>query len=226
MGSSVANLYFRYPELNPRRINGPDHTQFDKDILASCRAIKQATREQGTPYVLPKQFDVTMTVTADSDVVPASQIIRAWLPLPRMYPYQTNFELISSSPTAKDIAPGDSPIRSIYFEQAAKAGQPTIFTIDYHYTHYGVWFDIDPKRVTPFDGKDPAIAAFTQQAPSVVFTPEMQALSRQIVGTEKNPAIIAWKNLRLDRRKHPLQLRHRVLHHPQYQRLLPLAWLR
>jgi transglutaminase-like putative cysteine protease len=193
MGSSVANLFFRYPELNPRRINGPDHTQFDKDILASCRAIKQAALQQGTPYVLPKRFDVTMTVTADADVVPDGQTIRAWLPLPRMYPYQTNFELISSSPTAKDIAPGDSPIRSIYFEQAAKAGQPTVFTINYHYTHYGVWFDIDPKRVTPFDGKDAAVAAFTREAPSVLFTPDMMALSRQIVGNEKNPALIAWK---------------------------------
>ncbi len=193
MASSVANLFFRYPELNPRRINGPDHTQFNKDILASCRAIKQAALQQGTPYVLPKRFDVTMTVTADADVVPAGQIIRAWLPLPHMYPYQTNFELISSSPTAKDIAPGDSPIRSIYFEQAAKAGQPTVFTMNYRYTHYGVWFDIDPKRVTPFDGKDPAIAAFTQQAPNVVFTPDMKELSLQIVGNEKNPAVIARK---------------------------------
>ena len=193
MGSSVPNLFFRYPELNPRRINGPDHTQFNKDILASCRAIKQAALQQGTPYVLPKQFEVTMTVTADADIVPDGQIIRAWLPLPRMYPYQTNFELIISSPTAKDIEPGDSSIRSAYFEQAAKAGQPTVFMINYRYTHYGVWFDIDPKRVTPFDGKDAAIAAFTREAPNVIFTPEMQELSDQIVGKEKNPAIVARK---------------------------------
>ncbi len=193
MGSSVANLFFRYPELNPRRINGPDHTQFNQDILASCRAIKQAALQQGTPYVLPKRFDMTMTVTADADTVPAGQIIRAWLPLPRMYPYQTNFQFISSSPTAKEIEPGDSPIRSAYFEQAAKAGQPTVFTMNYRYTHYGVWFNIDPKRVTLFDGKDPALAAFTQQAPNVVFTPDMKVLSQQIVGDEKNPAVIARK---------------------------------
>lgn len=193
MGSSIANLYFRYPELDSRRMHGPNHTQFYKDILASCRAIKTAALQQGTPYVLPKRFDVTMTVTADADVAPAGQIIRAWLPIPRMYPYQTNFELISSSPPAKEIAPGDSPIRSVYLEAVAQAGEPTAFTIHYQYTHYGVWFDIDPKKVTSFDGNDPAIAPFVHEAPNVVFTPEMRALSRQIVGDEKNPALVAKK---------------------------------
>jgi transglutaminase-like putative cysteine protease len=193
MRSSVSNLYFRYPALNPRRLDGTDRTNLVYNILASCRAIKQAALQQGTPYVLPKPFDITMAVTVNADVVPAGQIIRAWLPIPRNYPYQTNFEVVSSSPPVKQIAAADSSIRSAYFEQRATAGQPTQFVLDYRYTRYGVWFDIDPKKVTPFDGKDSALVPFTQEFPHVVFTPEMRALSRQIVGDEKNPALIAKK---------------------------------
>jgi transglutaminase-like putative cysteine protease len=193
MRSSVSNLYFRYPELASRRLDGTDRTNLVYNFLSYCRTIKQAARQQGTPYVLPMQFEVTMNLSVNPDAVPAGQTIRAWLPVPRNYPYQTNFELISSSPAAKAIAPGDSPIRSIYFEQAAVSNQPTSFTIHYRYTRYGVSFDIDPKRVTPFDGKDPAIAQYTRESPHVVFTPEMRALSRKIGGDEKNPAVLAKK---------------------------------
>ena len=193
MRSSVPNLYFRYPSLTSRRMDGLDRTNLVYTILASCRAIKQAAQKEGSPYVLPKRFDMTMTVSANPDAVPAGRIIRAWLPIPRNYPYQTNFEIVSSSPPLKDIAPADSSIRSAYFEQAAQAGQSTDFTLNYHYTRYGVWFDIDPRRVTPFDGKDPAIAAFTREGPHVVFNPEMRALSQKIGGGEKNPALLAKK---------------------------------
>lgn len=193
MRASVSNLYFRYPALTARRMDGTDRTNVVYAFLASCRAIKQAALKEGTPYVLPKQFDMTMTVTAGADVVPAGQIIRAWLPIPRNYPYQTNFEIISSSPPVKDVAPGDSSIRSAYFEEMAQAGRPTPFILHYRYTRYGVWFDIDPGRVTPFDGKDPAIAVYTREAPHVVFTPEMRALSEKIGGGEKNPALLAKK---------------------------------
>ncbi|HEV2319323.1 MAG TPA: transglutaminase-like domain-containing protein [Verrucomicrobiae bacterium] len=193
MRASVSNLYFRYPALNARRLDGSDRTNLVNAFLASCRAIRQAALSEGSPYVLPKQFDMTMTVTADADVVPAGKVIRAWLPIPRDYPYQTNFEIVSSSPVVKEIAPRDSSIRCAYFEETTQAGQPTVFKLHYRYTRYGVWFDIDPKRVRPFDGKDQAIAVFTHEAPHVVFTPEMRALSQRIGGGEKNPALLAKK---------------------------------
>jgi Transglutaminase-like superfamily len=193
MQSSVSNLYFRYPALYARRMDGMDRTNLVYAFLASCRAIKQAALSEGTPYVLPKRFDMTMTVTANADVVPDGHIIRAWLPIPRNYPYQTNFEIVSSSPPVKEIASGDSSIRSAYFEQVAQAGKPAEFKLHYHYTRCGVWFDIDPKRVTPFDGLDPAIAAYTREAPHIVFTPEMRALSQKIGAGEKNPALLAKK---------------------------------
>jgi transglutaminase-like putative cysteine protease len=47
---------------------------------------------------------------------------------------------------------------------------------------------VEPEKVLPWDANDLTIAAFTHEAPHVVFTREMKALSHTILGLEKNPA--------------------------------------
>jgi transglutaminase-like putative cysteine protease len=187
MVSSVANLFYRYPELNARRITPKDES-FQKALWENCITIKAAAIREKSPYVLPKTFDVTMTVTLDANVVAPGKIVNAWLPVPRSYPYQDNFELVSSSSPVKRLAPETSAIRSIYLEQPAASNRPTVFQIHYHYRTKGVRFDVEPDRVRPFDGKDAAIEKFTNEAPHVVFSPEMRALSEKILAGETNPA--------------------------------------
>jgi transglutaminase-like putative cysteine protease len=187
MNSSVANLFFRYPELNPRR-TPPKSDAVQMLLWENADAIRQAAEKEHTPFVLPKTFDATMTVTVDADVVPAGATVRAWLPVPRTYPYQDGFELISSSSPVIQLAPETSAIRSAYLEQTAASNAPTVFKIHFHYVDRGVRFDIDPEKVRPFDGKDEAIAPFIKEGPHVVFTPELRALSQKILGGETNSA--------------------------------------
>jgi transglutaminase-like putative cysteine protease len=187
MVSSVANLFYRYPELNPRRLV-PKDGAFQKALWENCIAIEQAATREKRPYVLPKQFEVTMTVTLDANVVAPGKTVSAWLPVPRSYPYQDDFELISSSSPVKQLAPETSAIRSAYLEQTAASNAPTIFKITYQYLTKGVRFEVDPDKVRAFDSTDSAIAAFTNEAPHVVFSPAMQQLSQKILGPEKNPA--------------------------------------
>jgi hypothetical protein len=108
---SVSNLYFRHPEMKSRRINGKDDAPEQKRRLEICRAIKEATRKEGTPYVLPHHFLCSMTVTA-SNVAPRGAVIRAWLPIPRQYPFQDEFKLVGSSPPVDSLAPGSIPPNS------------------------------------------------------------------------------------------------------------------
>jgi hypothetical protein len=77
MTSSISNLYFRYPELNPRRLPPKDKTAEDRAAWEACVAIKQAALAEKKPYVLPKRFHVTMTVTAKSNAAPAGEAVRA-----------------------------------------------------------------------------------------------------------------------------------------------------
>jgi len=203
MSSSVSNLFFRYPELNSRRLTPKDTTKHDRMVWETCTAIKQAALAEKKPYVLPKRFHTTMTITAKPGAAPDGEIIRAWLPIPRSYPFQTDFKLLKTSSTPKHMDDEQSPIRALYLEQPARRNRPTEFEIEYEYTMHGVWFDVKPNEVmplTPSDGErvsevrvrgglsEAELKEFTSEAPHVVFTPEMRALSEQILGGETNPA--------------------------------------
>lgn len=193
MVSSISNLFFRYPELNPRRTPAKDTAAIDKASWETVVAIKQAALEQKTPYVLPKRFRVEMTVTAKPNAAPNDETIRAWIPIPRHYPFQSDFTLLSSSSPIRQLAPENSPIRSAYLEQKARKDRATEFKLDYEYTMHGVYFDVQPERVRPVDPNNPGLKPYLAEAPHIVFTPEIRALAGQIAGTETNPAAKAKK---------------------------------
>ena len=186
MNSSVSNLYFRYAELESRRLKPKHPEEFEKALLAACQAIQQATLAEKKPYVLPKRFHNTMTVKVKADAAPAGQTIRAWLPIPRHYPFQTDFQLRSASPATSEINSRESVIRAAYLEKSARKGKPTEFKLEYDYTAWGVKFDVKPQDVRRCDPNDPALAPFLREGPHVVFTPEIRALSAEIIGAETN----------------------------------------
>jgi transglutaminase-like putative cysteine protease len=192
MTTSVSNLFFRYQELEPRRQPPKDRATLDKTHYEAVAEIKRAALSEKKPYVLPKRFRATMTVTAKPTAAPAGETIRAWLPIPREYPFQTQFNLLGSSSPPKNLEPATSPIRSISLEQPVRQGKPTEFKITYEFTKHGVYFAPDPSVVTDCPS-DTALKPFTQESPHVVFTPELRALSKQIAGDETNACLKAKK---------------------------------
>ncbi len=189
--TSVSNLYFRHQELKSRRLDGKDDAPEQKRRLEICRAIKETARKEGAPCVLPHRFLCSMTVTASNEAAPAGAIIRAWLPIPRQYPFQNEFKLLGSSPTEVDLAPATSPIRSIYMEQRGAAGHANQFEITYSYTARGVFFDLKPEAIGRPDLSDPALARYVAEAPHVVFTDKITKLAREIIGSKTNPMLQA-----------------------------------
>ncbi len=188
MAESVSNLFFRYPELYARHIPPVNSGQEQRLHWETCAEIKAAALAEKKPYVLPKRFDAVMKVTAAPSAAPAGETIRAWLPVPREYPFQSGFELLSSLPALKHLDGARSQSRSAYFEEPASQDQPTEFKIEYAYTTHGVWFNINSAVVGPPGTNDPSVAAYTREAPNVVFTPQMRKLSKEIAGNETNPA--------------------------------------
>jgi transglutaminase-like putative cysteine protease len=193
MGSSVSNLFFRYPELYARRLPPQDTADLEKRHWETCEEIKNAARAEGKPYVLPKRFQMAMSVTAKADAAPAGETLRAWLPIPRDYPFQGDFHVLSSTPAVAHLDNKDRPLRAAYLEQPAVKDKPVEFKLDYEYTMHGVWFDLKPQAIKPPDLNNPALKPFTQEAPHIVFTPELRALSDQIAGTETNSLLKARK---------------------------------
>jgi transglutaminase-like putative cysteine protease len=182
-----SNLFWRHPELNSRRVSPPDDSAFEHAIWEAARRVTEAARAAGTPYVLPHRFRVVMEVTADSGAANAGDTVRAWLPIPRSYPHQTDFRLLSSSPPVLELAADNTPIRSAYMEQIARDGYPTLFSITYEYTSSGVRLDPDPAPVVPSDPSDPELAPFLAEGPHVQFTDTLRRVSKAVVGDETNP---------------------------------------
>jgi transglutaminase-like putative cysteine protease len=193
MVASVSNLFFRYPELSARRLRPKNSAPIETLHWETCGAIKKEALAEGKPYVLPKRFRINMSVTANADAAPDGETIRAWLPIPRRYPFQGDFALVSSSSSPIHVDDETSAARSIYLEQTARRGKPTEFDIQYEYTAHGVWFNLKASAVQPVNPHDPAVKAFLKEGPHVQFTPEIRALSMQIAGDEHNPYLKAKK---------------------------------
>jgi transglutaminase-like putative cysteine protease len=193
MGASVSNLFFRYPELSPRRLPLKDKSQVERHHWEVCAEIKRGALREHQPYVQPKRFEVTMAVSADADAAPDGQTIHAWLPIPRRYPFQSGFTLVSASSIPRHVDDETSTARALYLEQSTHKGKSTEFKIQYYYTTRGVWFDLKPAEIRPSNPTDPLLREFTQEAPNVQFTPEIRALSRQIAADETNACLKAKK---------------------------------
>jgi transglutaminase-like putative cysteine protease len=188
---SRSNLFWRYPEIAARRVNPPNDSAFDRAVWKNCIDIMKASMASGEPYVHPKTFRVVMTLTIDSGAVPAGETVRAWLPVPRTYPFQREFRLVASDPPVVSIAPDESPIRSAYLERVASHAGPTKFRIEYEYTADGIWFNTATEAVAEYDTDDPEYRRYTAEAPHIVFTDAMKALAKEIAGTETNPLVRA-----------------------------------
>lgn len=190
-----SNLYRLSAEARARRAvqtpitDGPNQTLNDHH-----RAVFHAAIASGKTSVLPMRVRVTQTVTVNADAVPAGETIRAWIPYPRAIPgQQDDIRLVTSQPVAARIAPAATLQRTAYLQAPAKAGQPTVFKLTYELTLRAQYHPIDPAKVVPAT-ITPALAPFVQERPPhIVFTDDLRAFSRKVVGDETNPYRIAQK---------------------------------
>ncbi len=190
---SRSNLFFRYADIAARRIPPLNQYAYHEAIFNDCSAIKKTSDSLGTPYVLPKNFKMKMDVTADSGAASPGEIVKAWLPIPRAFPFQKDFHLVSSSSNPINISDADSPIRSIFMEQPADSNGGSTFTIEYSYRTFGVHFALNENTIQPYDKNDSVYNKFTSEAPNIIFTDKIKKLSQEIVGSESNPLLKAKK---------------------------------
>ncbi|MBS0438605.1 MAG: transglutaminase domain-containing protein, partial [Proteobacteria bacterium] len=158
------------------------------------RTAIEAARASGRSSVLPRRVRVTQSMTVAADAVPAAKSIRAWIPYPRAIEgQQQDIRFVSSEPAAHRIAPESALQRTVFLEQPAQAGKPTVFSVTYELTLYAQYHAIDADKVVPAK-ITPELAPFVaERAPHIVFTQPLRVFSRQVVGDETNPYRIAQK---------------------------------
>lgn len=158
------------------------------------REIRDAVLASHKISVAPRRVRVTQSLTVNADAVPAGETVRAWVPYPRALPgQQENVRYVSSDPVQHTIAPESTLQRTVYFERAARAGQPTTFSVTYELTIFGQYHPIDPAKVTPAETSRELAPYLGERPPHIVFTDDLRRFSREVVGDERNPYRIAQK---------------------------------
>jgi hypothetical protein len=188
---------FRLSEaaLKRRSSTSPPWTDGPMEIAnAHHREVRDQALKTGRPGVAPRQVRVTYSLTVNADAVPNGETVRAWLPFPRALPgQQENVRLLESTPATHVIAPESALQRTVYLEKTADAGKPTLFSITYELTVFGQFHAIDAAKVKPVTRTAALAPDLAQRPPHIVFTPAIRKYSREIVGTERNPFLIAQK---------------------------------
>ncbi len=192
---SPGNLFRLSAEARARRADPrPFHDTPNGVLNDHHRSVVRDALASGRSGVDPLRVEVTQTLTVDANAVPAGQTLRAWIPYPQAIPGQQEaIRRVGSVPAGAHIAPPSTAQRTAYLEKKAVAGQPTVFSITYDVTVLAQYHRIDPDKVTA-EKITPALAPYVaERPPHIVFTDELRAFSRQVVGEEKNPYRIAQK---------------------------------
>ncbi len=139
-------------------------------------------------YVEPRRLSIKQSLSVDADAVPAGEIVRCWIPYPRLIPgRQEAITLLASAPNEHTLAPPDAMQRTIYFEKQGVAGVKTHFSVEYELSTHGVYQEIDPEQVTELKNRASLEEFLSEVEPHIVFTPALKELSASIVGDEQNP---------------------------------------
>jgi transglutaminase-like putative cysteine protease len=122
--------------------------------------------------------------------VKAGAKVRVWLPFPQEYRrQQKDVKLVRSEPAHRMISDTGAPHRTIYFEQTVdNASEPPHFLVEFEFVTSAYCPKLELAEVRPYDVCSEVYREHTtERPPHIVFTPEVKALARRIVGDEPNP---------------------------------------
>jgi len=82
VGPSRANLFFRHPELNARKINYKE-SEWERFLWAEYQQVKREWQGSVQGTTLPRNFKSEMTITLKPNEVEAGKIVKCWMPFPQ-----------------------------------------------------------------------------------------------------------------------------------------------
>jgi len=179
--NAVNNLCKTRREYRSRIIDQDSVAQGDKE-RAELDSLIARMKDKGH---MRARFTLHEEIMVDSVNLLSGETVRVHLPLPIVGNQVVSAKVLKTSHTPVSIAPEDHTARTAFFELPYQPGMTV--SADFEY-------EIDAPYVCP----DPAGVSAIQpdfcigeEAPHVVFTPYIRALTREIVGNERNPLLKA-----------------------------------
>jgi len=189
---SVSNLFFRYPELRRRRKNYTTYSQTARLVFAQAQELKAMAGTNPDQVRLPRPCRVRQSIMLKENKVPIGETVFCWLPYPSVFQTQGDVKFITSSHNPVWLDHPASKIRSVHLQAPVPDKGDLYFFIEYEYTAYAYYQEIDPGKVISFNQEESIYRDFTsEENPHEVFTPELMSLSARIVGDETNPYLKA-----------------------------------
>jgi hypothetical protein len=147
-----------------------------------------AHRETKKKYLEPVRLQFDYAINVKPNTVPKGELIGCWIPFPReISGRQTDIRLLNSDPAEYLISDERYLQRTIYLEKASQGEEETVFSVKYEYTSHAVYVDINAEQVGHSDPSGELKPFLQEEAPHIVFTPELKELSRNILQGEENP---------------------------------------
>ena len=150
--------------------------------------MMRSAREQGQNLAVPIRYKLKYTLKVGGDCVPDGTNLRAWLPYPRT-DAETAYgvELLSSSGQFR-ISSDEYPNKSIYMEEKAEQGKPTIFSYEVALTVVSKWHDLDSGKVRQWDIASDIYAKYTDRTdPRLYFSPAVTRLADSLTAGTSDP---------------------------------------
>ncbi len=188
---AVSNLRLILNKRGPNLKNPSELIPSKKSLfyLKNSRKVIKNSKPDGKP-VLPVNIKVSYQLSVKADAVPDGETIRCWLPYPREnHERQREVKLIKTVPEKHFMAPDTLLQRSVFMEQPAVKGKPTIFEIEFSYQPMAQYFDLAKQNILPYDTSSTIYKRYTgEQTPHIVFTRKIRQLSDSLVRDATNPA--------------------------------------
>lgn len=152
------------------------------------------SEKQSNPCI-PLGVGITYTIKVNPDVVPDGETIRCWMPWPKSnHQRQKKVELLSTSCQEYLISPDTAIHSSLYMEEKAKNGVPTIFSISYRYESSAQYNNLAVPEILPYNKVSDIYKKYTsEQPPHIIFSEEVKQLTDRITGMDEDPVEIVRK---------------------------------
>ena len=195
--NAAPNLFRIDPEARAfkKEKDKPAPDSLDETLNRIIPKMVEETRKSGKNILDPVRMRMNYTATLKADEIPAGEIVRCWMPFPREgNARQTDIKLISTSEKEYIIADKTHLQRSLYMEKKTVEGVPTVFNVVFEISAHPEVYLLKDEDIKPYNKKSDLYKEFTAQREThILFTPEIKALSKKIVGNETHPLRIARK---------------------------------
>ena len=145
--------------------------------------------------VVPVNIAITYTITVHPDAVPEGEKIRCWMPWPKSnHIRQGKAELTGTSSREYIIAPDTAIHSTIFMEESAKKGVPTVFRISFRYQSSAQYFRMSGLKILPYKtSSDNYIKYTSQQPPQISFPENIRRLTDSITAPGDSPDVVVRK---------------------------------